>query len=98
MEIVIKQGIPNYDETPQSGVFNYSNMGMTNWADFAREIFQQSNIKCDVSDTTTRAYNAPAPRPLWSMMSKEKIQRVYRLKIPHWTKSLKQCLRELSSK
>lgn len=85
----------NIDDSPKHGIYNYSNLGLTHWADFAREIFKLSGIKCSVGETTTKAFNAPAPRPLWSMLSKEKIQSTFHLEINPWKKSLRNCLREL---
>ncbi len=93
--MILNQKLHNLSDLSKSGIFNYSNMGLTNWADFAREIFKQSNIKCGVTNTTTKAYNAPAPRPLWSMLSKVKIQESYHLHIPYWKESLSRCLQEL---
>jgi len=72
--------------------YNFSNGGVTNWADFAREIMQQRGITCDISDTTTAAYGAVAPRPLWSVMSHDKIQDTFDIKISAWQESLKRCL------
>lgn len=94
-DMIDRIDMPNYDNTPKSGIYNYSNLGLTDWSGFAKEIFQQAKIKCEVGQTTTKAYNAPAPRPLWSMMSKEKIQRDFHIEIPHWQKSLTRCLKEL---
>ena len=93
--IMKRQELETYGDYPKAGIFNYSGLGMTSWDDFAREIFKQTKIKCQVGPISTAAYNAPAPRPLWSMMSKEKIQRTYHIKIPNWKKSLTSCLREL---
>lgn len=77
------------------GIYNYSNLGLTNWLDFANEIFVKSKISCRLASTTTAEYNAPAPRPLWSLLSKEKIQRTFHIQIADWKKSLHTCLREL---
>ena len=95
IQIMKRQEIETYGDYPKAGIFNYSSLGMTSWDDFAREIFRQTKINCLVGPTSTAAYDAPAPRPLWSMMSKEKIQRTYHIKIPNWKKSLTSCLTEL---
>ncbi len=95
LTIIRNTGVNNFDDISQDGIFNYSNIGLVNWADFAREIFKLSKLKCQVGETTTALYGAPAPRPLWSLMSKSKIQKAYQLKIPHWKESLKNCLLEL---
>jgi len=78
------------------GYYNYSNLGLTDWSGFAKEIFKQAGITCKVGYTTTAAYNAPAPRPLWSMLSKEKIQTDFHIDIAEWQKSLSNCLKELN--
>ena len=80
------------------GIFNYCNAGRTNWCEFAQEIFKQAHISCAVSGITTEAYGAPAPRPLWSVMSTDKISDELGDAIPHWTESLNKCLNILSQK
>ena len=77
------------------GIYNYSNTGVTNWMAFAKTIFELEKIKCNVYPTTTQEYGAPAERPLWSVLSKEKIKNVFSLKIPSWETSLKKCLLDL---
>lgn len=98
MTIIKNRDLETISRIPHNGIFNYSNLGLTNWADFAREIFKQAKIKCSVGETTTAAYGAPAPRPLWSMMSKVKIQQAFHLNIPQWQQSLRKCLLELGYK
>lgn len=83
---------PNFNEY---GIYNYSNEGVTNWADFAKTIFELENISCEVYPISTKEYGAPADRPLWSVLSKEKIIRIFGIEIPHWETSLKKCLQEL---
>ena len=83
------------NEADFSGIYNYCNVGQTNWCDFAQEIFRQANISCAVTGITTEAYGAPAPRPLWSVMSTDKITNILDTAIPHWTESLNKCLNVL---
>lgn len=87
--------VATIEPSQKRGVYNFSNSGLTNWADFAREIFRQTKTKCLVGETTTKAYNAPAPRPLWSLMDKTKIQRDFHVDLHPWQKSLTNCLKEL---
>ena len=77
------------------GIYNFSNAGITNWADFAKKIFELENIKCEVYPITSAEFGAKADRPLWSVLSKEKIETTFGLKINHWEESLKKCLEEL---
>jgi len=72
--------------------YNYSNSGKTNWAAFAKEIFKQSDITCKVKNITTKEYGATAPRPLWSVLSKEKIIKNFGIKIEDWRERLSTCL------
>ncbi len=85
----------NYDVR---GIFNYCNAGSTNWCEFAKEIFRQAKISCTTTGITTEAYGAPAPRPLWSVMSTDKISNELDNSIPHWTESLDKCLSLLIQK
>ena len=78
------------------GVFNYSPEGVTSWYDFALAIFEKTGTSTTVLPIRTIDYPTPAVRPPFSVMSKEKIKSVFKLKIPHWTKGLDQCIAQLS--
>ena len=78
--------------------YNYCNSGMTNWADFARLIFKLENIDCEVLNTTTEQYGAPAPRPLWSVMGTQKIEKRFNLEISPVEESLQVCLSILNER
>lgn len=77
------------------GTYNFANGGVTNWADFARKIFEIKKIDCKVSNTTTEAYGAPAPRPKWSVLDKSLIQKIFDIEIVDWEVSLKACIERL---
>lgn len=74
------------------GIYNFSNSEHTNWADFARTIFDLRGIDCEVSDITTKEYGAAAHRPLWSVLSTEKINNTFGIKPRPWKDSLIECL------
>lgn len=75
-----------------SELYHYSNEGVCSWYDFAREIFEYSNIDCDVSPIETKDYPTPAVRPHYSLLNKAKIKQDYQLTIPYWKQSLHQCI------
>jgi len=77
------------------GIYNFSHLGATNWAEFAQEIFRLKNISCEIQSTTTESYNAPAHRPLWSVMSMDKIKNTFPIELKNWKDSLKECLLRL---
>lgn len=52
----------------EPGVYHTAGGGSTTWADFAREIFRVAQVDCAVNDTTTEAFNRPAPRPEVSVL------------------------------
>ena len=76
-------------------IFHFTNIGETNWSDFAKEIFKLSNLKCKVNPISTDQYPTPAIRPKNTTLSKDKITNHFKLQIPSWKKSLEECLNEI---
>jgi len=74
------------------GIYHYSNEGLTSWYDFAKAIFEISNISVRVVPVRTAEYITKAKRPAYSVMDKAKIKNKLGLAIPHWRESLKTCL------
>lgn len=79
------------------GIYNFTDSGQTSWADFARHIFASKNIQCQVEDISTESYGAAAPRPLWSVLSLDKIRHDYNINTIPWTESLSDCLKLIES-
>lgn len=77
-------------------VYHYSNEGVASWFDFAKEIFSQSNISCNVRPITTKEYPTPAKRPFYSVQNKRKFKDTFGMEIPYWKDSLKECLETLN--
>lgn len=88
---IVKVALYNQNENIW-GIYNYANEGQTNWADFARYLFQQKKLPISVHGISTQEYGAPAPRPLWSVMSTEKIKTTFNLEISHWKEAVDRCL------
>ena len=70
------------------GLYHYSNEGETSWYDFAKAIFEASNLKIKVNAIKTEAYPTPAKRPVYSVMDKTKIKSALKIEIPFWNDSL----------
>ena len=87
---MIESGLP---DTPE--LFHVSNAGQCSWADFAREIFNQKGLSVTVNNTTTEAFNAPAPRPKYSVLSSEKLLFTYGIAMRPWKEALKEVLSAL---
>ena len=82
-------------ETWQPGIFHFSNEGVITWFEFAKEIALQLRTSCTVQATTTANFPTPARRPLYSVMDKTKISRVYGITPRPWKESLQNCLQKL---
>jgi len=76
-------------------IFHFSNMGETSWSDFAKEIFKLANLNYKVTPISSEQYPTPAIRPKNSILSKEKIKNHFKLQIPSWKQSLKECLNQI---
>lgn len=80
------------EEAP-AGIYHFTNEGVASWYDFAQAIFRLSGSSgISVTPVGTRDYPTAARRPLYSVLSKDKIKRTFNITIPHWEKSLQKCL------
>lgn len=85
----------NLDHSAWNQIYNFSNTGQCNWHQFAKEIFNQAKIKIKLSPVSSAAFNSPAPRPSWSVMSKIKLTKYFQIEPRKWQESLQDCLNEL---
>lgn len=86
--------IINYKEW-KPGIYHFTNEGVASWYDFTKAIFELTGKKTKVNPIRTSQYPTPAKRPLYSVLSKDKIKRTFGVEIPYWRDSLKSCLKEL---
>ena len=89
---------------PKSGIYHYSNLGVCSWYDFTQMIQQTANTlcpsaetrrHCDIRPCLSSQYPSPVKRPSYSVLDKTKIQEAFRLDIPYWIDSLRQCIANL---
>jgi dTDP-4-dehydrorhamnose reductase len=77
-------------QTFVSGIYHYSNEGMTTWFDFTKKIFQLSGITtCRLNPIPTSGYPTKASRPMYSVLDKTKIKKTFAVAVPEWEQSLK---------
>ena len=76
------------------GIYHYSNEGVASWYDFAKAIFDISNVTTQVNPIKTEAYPLPAKRPKFSVMDKTKIKETIKIEIPYWRDSLKKVIKK----
>jgi len=79
----------------QCQVYHYSNEGVCSWYDFAKAIFEISNITCKTNAIETKDYPTPAKRPKYSVLNKAKIKAELGISVPYWRDSLKECLTKI---
>ncbi len=68
-----------------SGIVHLAGTGNVSWNGFAREVFRQAEVECDVEPATTAQLARPAPRPSWSALESE---REDVLAMPDWRDGL----------
>ena len=85
--------LPQMNES-NKGIYHYTNEGVCSWYDFATEIMSLSGITCKVMPIPSSAYPTKATRPFYSVLSKEKIKKVFNIQIAHWKESLVKCLKQ----
>ena len=76
------------------GIYHYSNEGQTNWYEFAKAIFEETNTQIKLIPIKSDTYSTLARRPQYSILDKSKIKRNLRVEIPHWRDSLKKAIIE----
>ena len=79
-------------------IYHYSNEGEISWYDFAREIFKIKKIECEVNSIATKQYPTPSKRPRNTLMSKNKIVKLFSLVIYDWVESLQNCIKNIEEK
>lgn len=80
-----------------SGIYHFSNEGVTSWYDFTKMIHRLSNINnCKVYPIHTSEYKTLARRPQYSVLDKTKIKETYHIEIPYWIDSLEKCISKLN--
>ena len=86
-------------ETDKYGIYHATNEGYISWAEFAEEIFKQSNNNVKVNYVTTEEYLKMVPqqakRPLNSRMSKKSLDDAGFKRLPDWKDALSRYLKEI---
>ena len=93
------KGLFGKGSAPAYGIYQYTNGGETTWYDFTTEIYRlgkkfgRITQNCTVNPCTTEEYGAKVERPAYSVLSKDKIIKELKLKIPSWEASLEKFIK-----
>jgi len=79
----------------KSGTYHFSGTEDVSWAEFAKEIFQQTGRSVSVLPIPTCDYPTPAVRPLNSRLNCSKTGEVFSIHRPDWRIGLNDILNEL---
>jgi dTDP-4-dehydrorhamnose reductase len=94
--LALKQVVAASDPAALTGTYHLASSGITSWHGFADAIVKlmpAEGKKCtQVEAITTAEYPTPTKRPAYSVLSCDKLERVFGLRLPHWEESLKQVL------
>ena len=82
-------------EPKRSGIYHFSGVPDTSWANFARAIFDAAKIPCVVTDIPSSDYPAPAKRPLNSRMDCSATEVAFGISRPDWRDSLTHILTQI---
>lgn len=85
------------EDPAKGGVYHFAGAPDVSWADFAREIFDQSGLSPEVQDIPTRDFPTPARRPPNSRLDCNAIERDFGIARPDWRISLSAVIKELTA-
>ena len=79
-----------------TGVYHYSNEGVCSWYDFTKMIAEYAgNTECDIQPCHSDEFPSPVKRPSYSVLDKTKVKDAFNIKVPYWTESLNNCIKNL---
>jgi dTDP-4-dehydrorhamnose reductase len=88
---IINQNI-HHHHIFKRGIYHYADEGVCSWFDMAYEITQYLNLPCKINPILTKDYPTKAKRPAYSVLDSTKFKATFEQEIPHWRKSLSECL------
>lgn len=78
-----------------SGIYNYSNYGITSWYQFAQFIKNKIGSNCTLNPVTSSQYPSAARRPLYSVLDTSKVRQALNIEIPFWKDSAAVCIEKV---
>ena len=87
--IELIQGILKLLNKPY-GIYHVCGSGSTSWYGFAKEIFEQADLKVNLKPCTTDKFPRPAKRPSYSIMNNDGITRDWKVALGDYLKLRKE--------
>lgn len=80
----------------KSGIYHYSNEGVTCWYDFTQMIAKiAGHTDCDIQPCYSSEYPSPVKRPSYSVLDKKTFKEAFGIKVPYWVDSLEVCIKNI---
>ena len=90
--------ITNRKYEGKSGIYHYSNEGITSWYDFAQMIAKiAGHTDCDIQPCYSAEYPSPVKRPSYSVLDKKTFKETFGIKVPYWVDSLEVCIKNIKN-
>ena len=81
-----------------TGIYHYSNEGVTSWYDFTQMIARMSgHLECDIQPCYSSEYPSPVKRPSYSVLEKKTFKDTFGIKVPYWVDSLETCIKNIQT-
>ena len=93
----ILTGVNSAEISKNGNLYHYSNEGVASWYDFAITIMELGGVNCKVKPIQTKDYPTLAKRPQYSVLNKSKIKTDFKIEIPYWRDSLKECIEKIKN-
>lgn len=87
IELLVKENV--------IGLFHATSEGQTSWNNYARTIFELTDIKVNLGIRDPKDFVAKAPRPAYSVLENEALKKAGLNIMPAWEDSLKKYIKEL---
>ena len=82
-----------------TGIYHYSNEGVTSWYDFTQMIARISgHLECDIQPCYSSEYPSPVKRPSYSVLDKKTFKDTFGIKVPYWVDSLETCIKNIQTR
>ena len=79
-----------------TGVYHYSNEGVTSWYDFTQMIARiAGHTECHILPCYSSEYPSPVKRPSYSVLDKQTFKETFGVQVPYWVDSLEKCIKNL---
>ena len=90
-------GISSDEISKNGNLYHYSNEGLASWYDFAISIMELAEKNCKIYPIQTKDYPTSAKRPQYSVLNKSSIKADFKIEIPYWRDSLKDCIMKIKN-